>query len=93
MLCIAKCFVTYMSLLGNRPARETEPLAATPSSCVTDSSPEAAIGTSTALCFMLHILPRPPQISSRWELPGGTLRKEQSQWHQIAKGTAPPLQP
>lgn len=79
MSCIAKCFVTYTSLLGNWPARETEPLAAIPSSCVTDSSPEAAVGTSRNIhCSVFHAanpaqtFPNPLKMgTTRWHTKEG----------------------
>lgn len=62
-----------MSLLGNRPARETEPPAATPSSCVTDSSPEAAMGTSRNIhCSVFRAanpaqsFPNPLKMGTTW---------------------------
>lgn len=71
MLSIAKYFVTNMNVMGNRPAREIEPPDATEGNLVTDISPEAAAGTSTAQCCTPQTLPQPPHIllgSPEWKV-------------------------
>lgn len=80
MLRIAKHFVTYMSFLGNRPAREIEPPDATRSDYAMDISPKTTEGTSTAPCSMLLILspvkpPEPTVGTTQWHRKKGAKTK------------------